>query len=182
MHPRKIVLIGDSKVGKSTIVARYRKTTPPPYRATVFDMVSDDRFSLVDTDGDDSYILLRPLCYHQVRLAIIVFSLNDRTSFERVSYLWLPELRQFFKGPCVLLGTKNDLKHTVTREEIATLVAKQNLVYFTLGNLQHHELDKPNREAETRIAELFDAIASFCPLSPKPTWKSYLPKFSTWRA
>lgn len=166
MPPLKIVLVGDSRVGKSTVLARYRRTSPTEYKPTVYDMVTGERLTVIDTDGDDSYIYLRPLAYVDIHLAVIIFALNDHDSFARVRSHWIPEVKQATKT-LVLLGTKSDMKHEVSRDEIAALVTKYKMPYFELGNLQYDMYDVVNRAAETRVHQLFDALLSMCPVAKR---------------
>lgn len=65
--------------------------------------------TLCDTAGSDDFGHLRPLCYPQVDVAIICFSVVDHTSMENVRSKWAKEIQKYCPGvPIILVGTQVD--------------------------------------------------------------------------
>lgn len=147
----KIVLLGDSGVGKTSIVARYVSGfTPdsitPTVGAAFFTKevnVNGKPVELLiwDTAGQEVYRGLAPMYYRSAKIAIIVFDITSAKSFESVTY-WTKELTENVDGSLtiVVCGNKSDLEEarTVTNEAIQIKVDQVNAVYTetsaTTGN------------------------------------------------
>ena len=57
------------------------------------------------------FVNLRSLVYSLTDAALIAFSVDDETSYERVRNTWLPEIKQHCPNiPWLLLGLKADLR------------------------------------------------------------------------
>lgn len=66
---------------------------------------------LWDTGGRSDYDRLRPLSYPQTDVFVLLYSVVNPSSFERVTSLWLPELNHHCpKTPIILVGSKIDLR------------------------------------------------------------------------
>lgn len=118
----KLVIIGDSQVGKSWLVGNYTNswTEGSSYQPTmgvefssVEVTVSSNRLAkaqLWDIPGQDKYRGDRGTYYKGAAGAVVVYSAADRSSFEHVKSKWLPELRQFAddRVSIMLVGTKCD--------------------------------------------------------------------------
>ena len=118
----KVVLLGDSGVGKSCIVNRFATNTFDVYsRVTVgaafvartieVNKSNDDderlikikkppqttarrvKFEIWDTAGQERYESLANLYYRRAHVAIVVFALDDEKSFEKARF-WINELKE----------------------------------------------------------------------------------------
>eukprot|EP01084_Bolivina_argentea_P304580 526055_1 len=88
----KLVLLGDSRVGKSSIIRRLIKNRFEDYRfsrrGAHFDhhSVSVDNylveFEIWDTAGQEKYRTLAPLYYRGASAALVVYDITNRESFE----------------------------------------------------------------------------------------------------
>ena len=124
----KIIIIGDSFVGKSCLTIKAAKNLfDNYYTATVgfefFTMlfkISSKiiRLQIWDTCGQEEYRSLIQNFYRNASLAILVYSIDKRTSFENLE-VWLNEVKA--RGnPDVkifLVGNKNDL---IENREVST--------------------------------------------------------------
>ena len=64
--------------------------------------------SLIPFSQDD-FSHLRPLCYPQVDVALICFSVIDTASYESVKSKWIREVRRHCPGvPVMIVGTQTD--------------------------------------------------------------------------
>ena len=58
---------------------------------------------------------LRPLCYPQVDVAIICFSVVDMLSYENAKTKWVKEIRRYCPGvPVIFVGTQVDQRENPT--------------------------------------------------------------------
>jgi len=134
----KLIVVGDSAVGKTSLLLSYvRGEFPLEHAPTVFDNHAAQcqraglnvTLELVDTAGQEAYDRLRPLSYSGCDVVLCCYSTTSRESFERVRTKWAPEVAHFCPGqPILLVGLKTDLRDevedptsTVSPQEGATL-------------------------------------------------------------
>jgi small GTP-binding protein len=124
----KVVLLGNSGVGKTSIVYRWISTGTSPRpdptvgvnhqrkSATVEDRDVD--VYLWDTAGQEQYQALTPLYVHSSSCALIVAAIDDAQSFEAIPK-WIDVLQQSCSRPppLILLVNKMDL----ASEAVATI-------------------------------------------------------------
>jgi len=122
----KIVIVGDSGVGKTLILHTFKHGKLPEYEiwpTTVIDKysmdvrVDNETYSLdvFDTSGVEDYDRHRPLNYPQTDVLFVIFSVVRLASFENVSKKWIPEVRHHCpKTPIILLGTQLIFEATLT--------------------------------------------------------------------
>ena len=139
----KIIIIGDSGVGKSclTIQAIQNKFIEL-YRATVgFEfMIFNVRINKIliklqiwDTCGQEVYKSLITNLYRNSSLAIIVYSVCNKNSFQHVES-WIKELKTNSEKniKIILVGNKTDLnkERTISFEEGENMKNRHNIDYF----------------------------------------------------
>lgn len=126
----KIIIIGDSGVGKSSLTLRATKNQfQDYYNATVgFEFFSqnikmDDtiiKLQMWDTCGQEIYRSLISSFYKNSSLAMIMYSIEDEESFRHLDY-WIKEIKNNSNPDIkiILIGNKVDLedKRTVSKEE-----------------------------------------------------------------
>ncbi len=129
----KIVLIGDSGVGKSNILSRYLTDTfTYDSKATVgveFGSKSMEiegnkiKMQIWDTAGQERYKSITNAYYKGAKGALLVFDLTKKTSFENVDK-WIVDLKTNGDEQIsiILIGNKSDLEEhrQVTQEEATT--------------------------------------------------------------
>eukprot|EP00727_Mastigamoeba_balamuthi_P014239 m51a1_g9438 putative ras-related protein rab-11a (232) ;mRNA; f:442971-443848 len=118
----KLVLIGDSGVGKSNLLARFSLNEfLPDSKATVgveFAMQTVTcpdgavvKAQVWDTAGQERFRAISNLYYRGAHGALVVYSIASRDSFDNVRH-WVEELLQHAPAALVILvGNKCDLKH-----------------------------------------------------------------------
>ena len=139
----KLVILGDTSVGKSSIVQRFAHNSffefQEPTIGAAFvckDIEVDNekiRVEIWDTAGQERYKSLTPMYFRYANIAIIVFDLTNKDSFEGVKY-WMQTLEEkgepdIFK---VLVGNKKDIRNKieVSNEEIKKYTTIHNILYF----------------------------------------------------
>ena len=139
----KIIVIGDSFVGKSCLTTKGTKNQyDESYNATVgFEFVTSNikitdkvcKMQIWDTCGQEVYRSLITNFYRNSSLAILVYSIDNYESFENLD-LWLKELKTFSSpdAKVFLIGNKTDLesKRKVTTEQGQKYKEDNNLDFF----------------------------------------------------
>jgi small GTP-binding protein len=122
---RKVVLVGDSGGGKTSIASFYAKSSAPIKPTITANSLHcteriDGRevhFELWDTAGQESYKCLVPVYARGAVFALVVFDRSSRDSFEN-----LGSWAEFLKSDVeienfLVVGNKSDLAPAVTTQE-----------------------------------------------------------------
>ena len=139
----KIIVIGDSFVGKSCLTTKGTKNMfDDTYAATVgFEFVTSNikindkvcKMQIWDTCGQEVYRSLITNFYRNSSLAILVYSIDNYETFENLD-LWLKELKTFSSpdAKVFLIGNKADLenKRKVDKDTGFNYKEQNNLDYF----------------------------------------------------
>ncbi|KAF7336113.1 GTP binding protein Cdc42 [Mycena venus] len=119
METIKCVVIGDSAVGKTSLLVSYTTNKfPSDYVPTNFDNYTitiaseESPCSLILFDaGQDDYDRIRQLSYPQTDVFLICLSVTSPASFKNVKEKWRPEVHHFCPGvPFLVVGTQIDLR------------------------------------------------------------------------
>ncbi|KAK6453980.1 uncharacterized protein RJT20DRAFT_100463 [Scheffersomyces xylosifermentans] len=126
----KLVLLGESAVGKSSIVHRFVKNTFDDMREstigaafltqtiTLPESKTTIKFEIWDTAGQERYKSLAPMYYRNANAALCVYDITSRSSFSKAQD-WIKELKkQAPEGIVIaLVGNKSDLADSREVEE-----------------------------------------------------------------
>ena len=139
----KLILIGDSCVGKSNILSKYLKNEfDPNSRATVgveFGtkniLINNKKIKIQiwDTAGQERYRSITSAYYKGAKGALIVYDITRKATFNNIDK-WISDLKlNGDKDICiVILGNKSDLndKRQVTFEEGQKMAKDCNMMFF----------------------------------------------------
>ena len=101
----KIVLIGESGVGKTSIINRYISDTFSPVLTatpgasfatkTVFlkEYNQSIKFEIWDTAGQEKYRSLAKVFYTNRDAIILIYDITERRSFEEIKKYWINEIK-----------------------------------------------------------------------------------------
>ena len=117
---RKLVIVGDSGVGKTSAAILWIKgRLPMGYIPSVYENCDRDvtvdsnlvQMSVFDTTGEDCYERLRPLSYPDSHVMMIAYGIDSPQSLRNVIEKWIAEVLHFCAGlPIILVGMKADLR------------------------------------------------------------------------
>ena len=138
----KIIIVGDSGVGKSSLLKRaVQNKFDGNYAATIgFEFllmhfrVNELKLKLQiwDTCGQEMYRSLIQGFYRNTSLALIVYDVGSKKTFEGLD-VWLKDMRQHTEPdlPIFLAGNKCDLEKNVPTEDAQNFSTSNRLKYFT---------------------------------------------------
>lgn len=163
--PSRFVLIGNSGVGKSTIVQRYilniefDDKTHPTIGAAFYIMPNNKnrKIQIWDTAGQERFRSLCPIYYRGSSGCICVFDLSNRESFDDVDN-WINAYKMYASNQSILLiANKNDIDEKlwkVSKTEVATLskIYNCNVIYTSGRNCTNME------EFHEAMSDLYENI------------------------
>jgi small GTP-binding protein len=136
----KVVLGGDARVGKTSLIQRYCTGRFDPLRSMtigvdfhLYDVqVEQTRSRLVvwDMGGQERFAFARRAFYRGTRALGLVFDASNRASFYNLTRWW-KEAREFLPAaPMLLLANKIDLPRQVPREEAMQIANAWDIPFF----------------------------------------------------
>jgi len=165
----KVVLIGDSGVGKSNLLSRFTrnefnlesKSTIGVEFATK-SIVAEGKTikaQIWDTAGQERYRAITSAYYRGAVGALLVYDISKHATFENVER-WLKELRDHAEANIVvmLVGNKSDLRHlrVVSTEEAMAFAEAQNLAFIETSALDASGVDTAFQNILTEIYRLMN--------------------------
>jgi len=151
----KIVLLGDSGVGKSNLVFRFTKnefnkdskSTIGVEFATKTVQIEDNKLvkaQIWDTAGQERYRSIASSYYRGAVGALLVYDVTDRNSFNHVP-MWLKEVEENAEKDCLimLVGNKTDLndQRTVFVRDGRAFARKNGLAFIETSALDSTGVD-----------------------------------------
>lgn len=126
LHTRKVVLVGDTAVGKSSVVLRYTKNQfHEAHQLTIgaafvtkdltvtnkkLGKQSGVRLHIWDTAGEEAYHSMTKFFYREAQIGIVVYDITQRDSFAHAES-WIADFReQCPDASVVLVGNKCDIE------------------------------------------------------------------------
>ena len=138
----KIITLGDSGVGKTSIINRYANNTFDNNTSSTLgiNFVIKDlyfnqqkvRLKLIDTCGQEKYRALAKAYFKNTDACFFIFALNDKDSFYNIKE-WMDlfdENNNIKDIPILLLGNKNDLKSEIEDDIINEFVKSKIIKYI----------------------------------------------------
>lgn len=162
----KIVIAGNSGVGKTNLISRYvhdefsEESSPTigvDFQAKC-EKIEDVNIKLQfwDTAGQEKHKAIANSYYKQANGAILCYDLTDKNSFKKLTF-WLEEIRNSAPKDMkiILLGNKSDLieEREISEEEGLTF-AKENGFFF----MEVSAKENPDGVVNTAFRELMKEI------------------------
>ncbi|SMY23852.1 unnamed protein product [Zymoseptoria tritici ST99CH_1A5] len=167
----KLVLLGESAVGKSSLVLRFVKDQFDDYRESTIgaafltqtialDEQTTVKFEIWDTAGQERYKSLAPMYYRNANCAVVVYDITQASSLDKAK-AWVKELQRQANENIIiaLAGNKADLvaeqpdKRAVPTADAEAYAREANLLFF-----------ETSAKTAENVKELFTAIAKKLPI------------------
>ena len=161
----KVVLVGDSGVGKTCIISRYisgafNQNSPSTNGASYASkLISFDELKktisldIWDTAGQEKYKSLTKFFYKDAAVAILVYDVTNKNSFESMKNFWYGQIQDFGSKNIILgvAGNKCDMyeKEEVNENE-GKAFAESIGAFFEITSAKNN----------TGINELFDTASN----------------------
>lgn len=161
----KVVFAGPVSVGKTAIIQKFQGSdinSSPTIGVNsikcVIKIDSDDVvLNVWDTAGQDEYKNLMPAYARGAEVAVIVFDMSNKESFQKID-----EYVQYFvhnvpKGNLIIVGNKIDLRCEVNDEEIVDFVGEK-FSFFKTSALLGEGIDNLFYEISQKVLDDNDKV------------------------
>ena len=139
----KIILVGDSGVGKTTIIGRYLNKFDKTEQSTIGASFANKTeeidgniviFEIWDTAGQERFRSVNSIFYQKSYICIMVFDITKKDTFEHLSSFWYDAVKQHAHEKVIfhVCGNKIDLfdKEEVDRAKVKEYCEKINCDYI----------------------------------------------------
>ncbi|KAG0441100.1 GTP-binding protein YPT6 [Dictyocoela muelleri] len=153
----KIVFLGNAGVGKTTLISQYvYKDSDSKYHPTIgIDFIStiinignkSVKLQLWDTAGQERFNSIIPTYTRNAFIAIIVFDLSNRNSFDNVDK-WINDSvlvhskNDGYETKLVIVGNKMDLNRVISKEEALVKAKQFNAVYVETSAMDYESIEQ----------------------------------------
>ena len=161
--PVKVVLLGETAVGKSCLISRFANDTfSTNHVATLagyyssknvfYDKVNREiKYEIWDTAGQERYRAISKMFYQDTSVAILVLDITRKDTFEAIKNYWYSELKNSASEDIIIAiaANKSDLYEyeEVSKSELEEYAQSINAIFKQTSALNN-----------TGIKELFDNI------------------------
>ena len=142
-HMFKFIIIGDSGVGKSSLMLRFTDdaftdsfimTIGVDFRIKTINYNGQEvKIQIWDTAGQERFMAITPAYYHSADGVLLCYDVTDRKSFDHIER-WIADLDSYHgDGACrIVIGNKTDLdtQRTVTPEEGHRLAERFSSIFI----------------------------------------------------
>ena len=159
----KIIVIGESRVGKTSLIKRYTKdqfggvyltTVGIDFQDKIIE-IEDKKVKLQvwDTAGQERFRNVAKNYFQSTQGFLLVFDITDKESFQKLNDFWIGQLKMNApeKAKSVLVGNKSDLagQRQVSIEDAEEFAKNNNLKYYEVS-----------AKDGTKVVELFFYLAN----------------------
>ena len=159
----KVVLIGESGVGKTSIISRFitntfssilMSTTGASFATKSIYLEKEDRtvkFEIWDTAGQEKYRSLAKVFYKNAQVCLLVYDISRKTSLDEIKNYWFKEIKNNATDNIILAlaGNKSDMYEfeEVSDEEAKNYAKEINAIF-----------QKTSAKTDVGVNELFKMI------------------------
>jgi Ras-related protein Rab-1A len=159
----KIIVIGESRVGKTSLIKRYTKDQFGGVYLTTVGIDFQDKtieiedkkvkLQVWDTAGQERFRNVAKNYFQSSNGFLLVFDITDKESFQKLNDFWMDQLNMHApkKAKSVLVGNKSDLagQRQVSIEDAEEFAKENNLKYYEVS-----------AKEGTKVVELFFYLAN----------------------
>lgn len=162
----QLLIIGDSTVGKTSILSRFTEGTfSPNYLATVgLDFFTKDeyfnnkivRIKIWDTAGQERYKALTQGFFRNAHGILIVYDVTNSETFDNLKY-WVQSIHTHLgeKGnvKVIIIGNKIDLKREIKKEDAQKYAEENGYKYFETSALSGEGIEESIKYLVQQVLE-----------------------------
>lgn len=162
----KVVLLGEGRVGKTSILLRYTKgeysdKQVSTLQASYLDKKltvngSQVQLSIWDTAGQERFHALGPIYYRDAAGALLVYDITDAESFNKVKN-WVKELKKIVGNDIVIViaGNKIDMEKNrhVNNSEAESYASSVGATHFQTSAKTNRGLDEVFNHLASKMLE-----------------------------
>ena len=165
----KVKTVGDSNVGKSSIVVRFvddtfsgqmAPTIGVEYKSKIFEVYDKKvKATIWDTAGAERYRTITSNYYRGSHAIIFVYDVTERSSFENIEKFWLKEVKEYFPNTSeivmMLVGNKIDniYNRAVTEAEGEELARKNGMMFIETSAKEKIGVNEAFEEVVNKVIE-----------------------------
>ena len=176
-HLIKILLIGESGVGKTCILQRFNRgdflvnhltTIAIDFKMKIYEVKNKKlKMQIWDTAGQERFNTLTKGFFKSAHGIMIVYSITDEKSFQQIGK-WMNQIKE--NAPpdvkILLVGNKSDLKQerVVSYEAGEDCAQRNNVPFFETSAFNGENINKVFEQLGSDILETLDTTEKYDPL------------------
>lgn len=163
----KLILLGESNVGKTSIITRYVEDKFNETEATVGAQFFNKKLILPnnkkyllniwDTAGAEKFRSVNKFFYRSASIVFLVYDVTNKKSFEEIANYWYEEVMKEIGENVIifLVGNKCDLfdKETVDESTVQTFAKEKDILFGVCSALDGNGIDKIFTESVEKYDE-----------------------------
>ena len=153
MLSHKVVFVGDSSVGKTSIISQliYNSSTQDHTPTVGIDFFSKNitvgtdtiRVQIWDTAGQEQFHSLIPSYLRSSTVAVIVYDVTNQESFDHLDR-WIKTVLDVANPALIIVGNKTDLEdgRVITTDEGSKFATANNAKFIETSARKHANIDE----------------------------------------
>ena len=152
----KVVLLGEAGVGKTSIISRYvsntfsdvlMSTTGASFATKKYEVDNEHKvkFQIWDTAGQERFRSLAKIFYQNAAVAVLVYDITRRDSFEKLKDFWIKELKENAPSDIILAIAANKSDNyefeVVSLKEGNELAKEINAIFKSTSAMLSHGIE-----------------------------------------
>ena len=153
----KVVLLGETGVGKTSIISRYvhnnfsevlMSTMGASFATKKLEIDSEHKikFQIWDTAGQERFRSLAKIFYQNASVAILVYDITRRDTFDKIKNFWIKEIKENAPSDIILAlaGNKSDNyeNEVVNLSEGKKLAKEIDAIFQSTSAMLSHGIDE----------------------------------------
>ena len=153
--PCKVIVVGDSGVGKTSIINRFLENYSPDEKATIGASFSSKlqlvdnyniSFDIWDTAGEERFRSVNSIFYKEASICLMVYDITSLKTFQNIKDYWYNSVKENAKPDIIfgIAGNKMDLinKEAVDQKEAEEYCKEINACFFLTSAKENDFIDQ----------------------------------------
>ena len=149
LNKHKIIFVGDSSVGKTTILNTYSKKNyvSKATLGTEFTEKYIEKHNITlqiwDCAGQERFRALTKLYYRSTEVCILVFDLSEQSTLESLQNYWIPTIKENSESSIqfILVGNKLDLTTNIDYSIVWNLCKIHNMKFIETSAVKNQYIN-----------------------------------------